>query len=126
MIWGFIHGLGLIWAHLVNEFRSARAAVRTAAGLPPAKLGFWGMGWIVLSWAATFAYVNVAWVFFGAEDAGKAMADRLTRHLAPGGRLVLSGILTTQAAGVAAAYQATGLPEPAVRESGEWASLVWQ
>jgi len=55
-----------------------------------------------------------------------AMADRLTRHLAPGGRLVLSGILTTQAAGVAAAYQATGLPEPAVRESGEWASLVWQ
>jgi len=73
LIWGFIHGLGLIWAHLVNEFRSARAAVRTAAGLPPAKLGFWGMGWIVLSWAATFAYVNVAWVFFGAEDAGKAM-----------------------------------------------------
>lgn len=55
-----------------------------------------------------------------------AMAERLTRHLAPGGALVLSGILTTQAADVAAAYQATGLPAPAVRESDEWASLVWQ
>lgn len=55
-----------------------------------------------------------------------AMADRLTRHLAPGGTLVLSGILTSQAADVAAAYQATGLPAPAIRESGEWASLVWR
>jgi ribosomal protein L11 methyltransferase len=55
-----------------------------------------------------------------------AMAGSLTRHLVPGGVLVLSGILTTQAADVAAAYQATGLPAPTVRESGEWASLVWQ
>jgi ribosomal protein L11 methyltransferase len=40
--------------------------------------------------------------------------------------LVLSGILTGQAAAVAAAYQATGLPVPEIRESGEWAALVWQ
>jgi len=54
-----------------------------------------------------------------------AMAGKLVRHLAPGGVLVLSGILIEQAAGVAAAYQAAGLPEPEVRESGEWAALVW-
>lgn len=54
-----------------------------------------------------------------------AMAPRLVRHVAPGGLLVLSGVLTTQAADVAAAYRATGLPEPDIRESGEWAGLVW-
>jgi ribosomal protein L11 methyltransferase len=55
-----------------------------------------------------------------------AMAGRLVRHLAPGGVLVLSGILTTQVAGVAAAYRTAGLAEPETRESGEWASLVWR
>lgn len=55
-----------------------------------------------------------------------AMARNLTRHVAEGGALVLSGILTTQAADVADAYQAAGLAEPVIRESGEWASLVWQ
>ncbi|WP_300154953.1 50S ribosomal protein L11 methyltransferase [Solidesulfovibrio sp.] len=54
-----------------------------------------------------------------------AMAGRLVRHVAGGGLLVLSGLLTTQAPDVAAAYVAAGLPEPAVRESGEWAGLVW-
>lgn len=73
LIWGCIHGLGLIWAHLVNEARSAKAAARTAAGLPPTGGGALGVAWAVVSWLATFAYVNVAWVFFGAEDAGKAM-----------------------------------------------------
>lgn len=73
LVWGCIHGLGLIWAHLVNEFRSSRAAAREAAGLPPAKRGFFGWSWVVLSWIATFAYVNLAWIFFGAEDAGKAV-----------------------------------------------------
>ncbi len=55
-----------------------------------------------------------------------AMARRLVRHVAPGGLLALSGVLTTQAADVVAAYQAAGLPAPAVRESGEWAGLVWE
>jgi D-alanyl-lipoteichoic acid acyltransferase DltB (MBOAT superfamily) len=72
LVWGFIHGFGLIWAHLVNEYRSARAAARSAAGLPTAP-GVFGYAWIGLSWVTTFAYVNLAWVFFGAEDAGKAV-----------------------------------------------------
>ena len=55
-----------------------------------------------------------------------AMAPRIVSHVAPGGMLVLSGILETQAAAVTAAYQAAGLPEPVRRVSGEWASLSWQ
>ena len=55
-----------------------------------------------------------------------AMARLLTRHVAEGGMLVLSGILETQADDVTAAYQATGLGQPERRVSGEWASLSWQ
>ncbi len=55
-----------------------------------------------------------------------AMAGRLVRHVAPGGVLVLSGILVEQAPDVAAAYRAAGLAEPETRLSGEWASLVWR
>ena len=49
------------------------AAAREAAGLakPPSPVGE-GV-WKVLCWTATFVFVNVAWVFFGAEDAGKAV-----------------------------------------------------
>lgn len=55
-----------------------------------------------------------------------AMAPRIVSHVAPGGMLVLSGILETQADAVAAAYRAVGLPEPERRVSGEWASLAWR
>ncbi|MFU2210878.1 50S ribosomal protein L11 methyltransferase [Solidesulfovibrio sp. C21] len=55
-----------------------------------------------------------------------AMAPRLAGHVAPGGVLILSGILVEQAPAVAAAYRATGLPEPDTRINGEWASLAWQ
>ena len=55
-----------------------------------------------------------------------AMAPRIVSHVAPGGMLVLSGILETQADAVTAAYRAAGLPEPERRVSGEWASLSWQ
>ena len=55
-----------------------------------------------------------------------AMAPRIVSHVAPGGMLVLSGILETQAEAVTAAYRAAGLPEPVRRVSGEWASLSWQ
>ncbi len=39
--------------------------------------------------------------------------------------LVLSGILTSQADTVAAAYKAQGLPEPIRRPRGEWTALVF-
>ena len=55
-----------------------------------------------------------------------AMARLLVRHVAPGGLLVLSGLLETQADDVAAAYQAAGLGQPERRVSGEWASLSWR
>jgi ribosomal protein L11 methyltransferase len=54
-----------------------------------------------------------------------AMASRLASFVEPGGVLILSGILTEQAQTVAVAYQRTGLPEPALRQSGEWAALCW-
>ncbi|WP_442877359.1 50S ribosomal protein L11 methyltransferase [Desulfolutivibrio sp.] len=54
-----------------------------------------------------------------------AMAPLLAARVAPGGALILSGILAEQADAVAAAYRRTGLPEPVVRLSGEWAALAW-
>jgi D-alanyl-lipoteichoic acid acyltransferase DltB (MBOAT superfamily) len=73
LIWGFIHGFGLVVAHLVWEYNTARAAVRAAAGLPSSGSRVLGGIWNAVCWTLTFAYVNVAWVFFGAEDAGKAV-----------------------------------------------------
>jgi D-alanyl-lipoteichoic acid acyltransferase DltB (MBOAT superfamily) len=74
LVWGFVHGLGLVWAHLVHELRETRLAARRAAGeVVAAGTGLAGRIWIVLCWIATFAYVDMAWVFFRAEDAGKAV-----------------------------------------------------
>lgn len=53
------------------------------------------------------------------------MAPYLLKHLKPGGALILSGILTTQADGVARAYVMQGLPEPARKDDGEWTGLFW-
>jgi ribosomal protein L11 methyltransferase len=53
------------------------------------------------------------------------MAPRLIKHLNPGGTIILSGILTTQADAVALAYAAQGLPEPAREDVGEWSGLFW-
>jgi len=53
------------------------------------------------------------------------MAPELTKHLNPGGALILSGILTTQAPAVALAYTALGMPEPERIDEGEWSGLFW-
>lgn len=55
-----------------------------------------------------------------------AMAPRLVSHLAPGGRLLLSGILDVQQAKVVAAYQAAGLGVPRVLLMGEWVCLRFE
>lgn len=81
LVWGCIHGFGLIGTHMVGEYRAARAAAREAAGIAPGGSRLLGGLWLASCWAATFFYVNVAWIFFGAEDAGKAM-DIIRRILA--------------------------------------------
>ena len=53
------------------------------------------------------------------------MAPHLARHLKPGATLILSGLLTTQAACVARAYTALGMSEPIRKDSGEWSALLW-
>ncbi|MCM0754329.1 50S ribosomal protein L11 methyltransferase [Desulfovibrio aminophilus] len=53
------------------------------------------------------------------------MAPAIVSRLAPGGSLVLSGILEEQADAVAAAYEALGLGEAGRQVSGEWASLTY-
>lgn len=53
------------------------------------------------------------------------LAPEIQARIAPGGVLVLSGILAIQADQVAAAYEALGMPAPEIRVSGEWAALYW-
>ncbi|MEY2955506.1 MAG: hypothetical protein RL123_234, partial [Pseudomonadota bacterium] len=52
------------------------------------------------------------------------LAPDLARHLAPGGRAILSGLLVGQADEVAAAYAAEGLSVIERRDIGDWATLV--
>ncbi len=55
----------------------------------------------------------------------KDMAPDIIRRVAPGGCLVLSGILDIQADSVAAVYTGLGLPAPVRLNMGEWAALIW-
>jgi ribosomal protein L11 methyltransferase len=50
--------------------------------------------------------------------------DEIASLLAPGGALVLSGILGTEAAEVASAYSRVGAPRP--RPDGEWTALEFR
>ena len=52
------------------------------------------------------------------------LAPLLSRHLTPGARFALSGILTEQADAVAAAWQATGCRIDTFRELGDWALVA--
>jgi ribosomal protein L11 methyltransferase len=53
------------------------------------------------------------------------LAPSLFRALAPGGMLLLSGILDEQAEDVIQAYVELGLPHPEVRTQGEWVAILW-
>ena len=53
-----------------------------------------------------------------------ALAPDMGRHVAPGGRAILSGILNPQADEVIAAYAAQGFTVEARDEIGEWTTLV--
>lgn len=52
------------------------------------------------------------------------LAPDMARHLAPGGKAVLSGILTGQADDVAAAYAEAGVPLQRRDDLGDWTTLV--
>lgn len=53
------------------------------------------------------------------------MAEQICRHLAPHGKLILSGILCEQAQAVAKTYLAQGLGAPTITCRGDWALLVF-
>jgi ribosomal protein L11 methyltransferase len=53
-----------------------------------------------------------------------ALAPSVAEAMAPGGRLILAGLLDHQAAGVAAAYRRQGLMLTGRVERGEWPTLV--
>ena len=52
------------------------------------------------------------------------LAPAMARHIVPMGYAILSGLLTTQAAEVIAAYQATGFSVASRNEIGDWSILV--
>ena len=54
----------------------------------------------------------------------RAMAPAIARHLAPGGRVVLSGLLAHQRPGVLAAYRHQGLRHEWTVRRGDWATLT--
>ena len=58
------------------------------------------------------------------RDVLETLVDGLVQALAPGGRLVLSGLLTGDADPVLAAYTGAGLQLVARADEGEWASLL--
>jgi ribosomal protein L11 methyltransferase len=58
------------------------------------------------------------------RDVLEAIAGELGGHLAPEGRLVLSGLLTSDADPVREVYEARGWRVLARADEGEWASLV--
>jgi ribosomal protein L11 methyltransferase len=119
-------------------------------GIAMAKVGMTGHGLDIDHQAVTCAIENIAVndvsqsfsVSEGSIDAAEgaydlvlanilarplmAMAERITEAVAPGGFLLLSGILAEQADDVANAFLRAGLPAPEVRGRDEWAVLVFE
>lgn len=52
------------------------------------------------------------------------LAPAMAAHAAPGGRIILSGLLVVQAEAVSAAYVAQGFTPEAREDLGEWSALV--
>jgi ribosomal protein L11 methyltransferase len=52
------------------------------------------------------------------------LAPGFARHLAPGGRLLLSGLMVDQEAGVVAAQERAGLRLLEARHLGDWSTLL--
>ncbi|MCE5333816.1 MAG: 50S ribosomal protein L11 methyltransferase [Desulfobacteraceae bacterium] len=54
------------------------------------------------------------------------MSETLAARVKPGGRLILSGILTVQAEGVRAAYEEKGLRPAGTQTDGEWILMAFE
>ena len=52
------------------------------------------------------------------------LAPAMAAHVAPGGRVILSGLLVTQAEAVTAAYAAQGFELETREDLGEWSALT--
>lgn len=52
------------------------------------------------------------------------LAPDMAAHAAPGGMVILSGLLTTQAEGIIAAYEAQGFTLDTREDLGEWSALT--
>ena len=59
-------------------------------------------------------------------DPLREMAIDLAQRLAPGGRLILSGLLQSQEEDVGGAYSGAGLCGPRVLRHKEWSALIWR
>lgn len=93
VIWGALHGVGLVVNHLWRQYRWAGRPV--------------GLAGVVFGWTATFLFVVVTWVFFRAENVnaalnilsgmvganGVVLSDTYLAHLGPiGAVLVDAGV----------------------------------
>ena len=63
LVWGLLHGLGLAATH---AFSGRSGPGQASGGLAKARSA--------LCWAATFAFVSLAWVFFASPDLATALA----------------------------------------------------
>ncbi|HBD07621.1 MAG TPA: MBOAT family protein [Syntrophobacteraceae bacterium] len=77
LIWGCFHGLGLVATHLFTDVRtritSKRAAEATSVPANPLSRPVRTI-LDVASWASTFGFVTVGWVFFGTRSLDQATA----------------------------------------------------
>ena len=52
------------------------------------------------------------------------LAPEMAAHVAPGGRVILSGLLNTQADAVTKAYENVGFNPESRDETGDWTTLL--
>lgn len=71
LLWGGLHGLGLVVTHLYKDLRTRWRGTAEAAGQKTS--GAMRCLGVFISWFLTFHFVSFLWVFFRAEDAPRAL-----------------------------------------------------
>jgi hypothetical protein len=72
LLWGFLHGLGLVVTHAVRDIRAAARSKGPRFKRERPKNPWADRFWNGLRWLAVFHFVSFLWVFFRAENAGRA------------------------------------------------------